>query len=342
MEVECIVEQFFGDDGYKISPITNGLINSTFSVENLDTRKKFILQKINKQVLKNPNSLILNHLHINYLLESSGYLYEIVNLVPSIKKEYLVYDENFDPWRMLSYIEDSVTFSKVSNAAIAYEAAKTFSHFLAQINSKELPSLEEIIPDFINFEKRMHDYKAALENANEELKIKAKKEIQIVNLFENLPLKWIELVKENQLPKRVIHADPKISNILFNKNNEALAVIDLDTLMISTILYDFGDMVRSYCNTKNEDEATTSNNFNSEIYKSVKNGFHFHLKDNLSTIELENLDYAAKVVVYIQAVRFLTDYLNGSTYYSIQYPEHNLDRTQNQLQLLKSMSQYLD
>lgn len=342
MEVEFIVEKFIGSDYCKISPITNGLINSTFCVENIDTQKKYILQKINKQVFRNPNSLILNHLHINCLLQSSGYLYEIVDLVPSIQKEYLVYDENFHPWRMLSFVEDSVTFSKVPNSTIAYEAAKTFSHFLATINSKNLPSLEEIIPDFVNFEKRISDFKTALENSTEELKNKAQKEIQIVNYYDNLPLKWIGLVNENQLPKRVIHADPKISNILFNKNNEALAVIDLDTLMISSILYDFGDMVRSYCNTKNEDEATTSNNFSSEIYKAVKNGFLLHLKENLSLIELENLDYAAKVVIYIQAVRFLTDFLNGNTYYSVQYPEHNLNRTKNQLQLLQGLLQYLD
>ena len=147
----------------------------------------------------------------------------------------------------------------------------------------------------------------------------------------------IALQASQELPERVIHADPKISNILFTKDGEALSVIDLDTMMNSTLLYDFGDMMRSYCNLTDEDDATMVDNFAPAIYDSVKEGFLSHLSSKLTSIELENLDYAAQVVIYIQAVRFLTDYLNNDVYYSTKYPEHNLDRTRNQVNLVKNV-----
>lgn len=111
--------------------------------------------------------------------------------------------------------------------------------------------------------------------------------------------------------------------------------------MISTILYDFGTMIQSYTNTTNEDDGSAENNFNPEIYNAVKKGFLFHLKEKLTPEESENLDYAAQVAIYIQEIRFLTDYLNGSIYYSTKYAEHNLDRTKNQLELLKGLNGYL-
>ncbi|MEF9479228.1 phosphotransferase [Chryseobacterium sp. 1B4] len=148
--------------------------------------------------------------------------------------------------------------------------------------------------------------------------------------------------KNGHIPKRIIHADVKISNLLFDRKYRPLAVIDLDTTMISTILYDFGTMIQSYTNITHEDDGSARNNFNPEMYKAVKEGFLFHLKDKLTTTETESLDYAAQVAIYIQELRFLTDYLNGSIYYATKYPEHNLDRTKNQLELLKGLREYLE
>lgn len=242
---------------------------------------------------------------------------------------------------MQSFVEDSVTFIKVPSPEIAFEAARAFSHFLDMINTETLFSIEETLPDFLNFEKRVNDYKNSLKNADPQLIENAKIEIKITNQFLSLPNKWIEMVKNNDLPKRIVHADAKISNILFDESHKALAVIELDTVMISTILYDFGTMIQSYANMTNEDDGTAENNFNPEIYNAVKEGFLFHLKEKLTPEESDNLNYAAQVVIYIQEIRFLTDYLNGSVYYSTKYAEYNLDRTKNQLELLKGLNEYL-
>lgn len=342
MEINDIVTQFINTENYVLSPINNGLINATYLLEDRDRGEKFILQKINQHVFRQPEVIVKNHLMINEILRSNDYQFQIIEPIPSLTHQLLVKDENDEPWRMLSFVENSITFLTAPSLQTAFEAAKAFSYFLSVVNTENLPAIEESLPDFLNFEKRITDYKKALENAAPHLKENAKAEIEITNQLISLPDHWIEMEKSNQIPKRIIHADVKISNILFNQNHIPLAVIDLDTMMISTILYDFGTMIQSYTNTTHEDDGSAENNFNPEMYKVVKDGFLFYLKEKLAPEESAHLDYAAQVAIYIQEVRFLTDYLNGSTYYSIKYPEHNLDRTKNQLELLKGLRTYLD
>lgn len=341
MEINDIVTQFIHTDHYTLSPINDGLINTTYLLEDLDQQKKFILQKINHHVFKQPEVIVNNHLMVNEILRSNNYQFQIIEPIPSLANQLLLEDKNGECWRMLSFVENSITFLTAPSLQTAFEAAKAFSYFLSIVNTEKLPAIEDTLPDFLNFEKRITDYKKALENAVPHLKENAKAEIEITNQLIALPNQWIEMEKSNQIPKRIIHADVKISNILFDKNHQPLAVIDLDTMMISTILYDFGTMIQSYTNTTHEDDGSAENNFNPEMYKVVKEGFLFYLKEKLTSEESAHLDYAAQVAIYIQEVRFLTDYLNGSTYYSIKYPEHNLDRTRNQLELLKGLRAYL-
>ncbi|REC46590.1 phosphotransferase enzyme family protein [Chryseobacterium pennipullorum] len=341
MELKDIVIQFIGTDHYSLSPINDGLINTTYLLEDHDREKKFILQKINQNVFKQPEIIVNNHLLINELLRSNNYQFQIVEPIPSLNDQLLVKDENDQPWRMLSFVENSITFLTAPSLQTAFAAAKTFSYFLTTVNTENLPAIEDTLPDFLNFEKRIADYKNSLKNAAPHLQENAKAEIEATNQFLSLPDKWIAMERSNQIPKRIIHADVKISNILFDQNHNPLAVIDLDTMMISTILYDFGTMVQSYTNTTQEDDGSAKNNFNPEMYEAVKEGFLFYLKEKLTPKESDHLDYAAQVAIYIQEIRFLTDYLNGSTYYSITHPEHNLDRTRNQLELLKGLRAYL-
>lgn len=341
MEINEIVTQFINTDHYTLSPINDGLINTTYLLEDLDQQKKFILQKINHHVFRQPEIIINNQVMINELLRSNDYQFQIIEPVPSLTHELLVKDTNGEPWRMLNFVENSVTFLAAPSLQTAFEAAKAFGYFLKTINTEILPAIEDPIPDFLNFEKRITDYKNSLKNAAPHLRENAKTEIEMTNQLLSLPDEWIEMEKRNQLPERIIHADVKISNILFDQDHSPLAVIDLDTIMISTILYDFGTMAQSYTNMAHEDDGSARNNFNAEMYEAVKKGFLFHLKEKLTPKEYDSLDYAAQVAIYIQELRFLTDYLNGSTYYSITHPEHNLDRTRNQLELLKGLRAYL-
>ncbi|KXH85050.1 phosphotransferase enzyme family protein [Chryseobacterium kwangjuense] len=341
MELKQIVSGFTGTENCSISPVTDGLINTTYLVEDHDSQEKFILQKINGQVFPFPEIITHNHLLINSMLEEGDYPLQQVKPKENRSGNFIIKDEEGGSWRMLGYIADARTLFKIPDIKTAYESAKAVGCFLNTINPKNLPDIHTPIPDFINFEKRILDYHTALQNADEYLIKNAASEIEMTNELLSLPEKWIEMEKEGTLPKRIIHGDPNVRNILFDATSKPLAVIDLDTVTISTILYDFGDMARSYTNTLDEDNGYADDNFNPHIYRTIKDGFLLYLKHKLTYEELENLDYAAQTVIYIQAVRFLTDYLNGSTYYATKHPEHNLDRTRNQLELLKSLRTYL-
>lgn len=343
MVVEEIIGQFLDETPAEldISPISNGHINSTFLVVRKSDGHQFVLQKINTNIFSYPEHIAHNHLTINKILKENSYGKVIVE--PVLTKEGNYIDEKEGCWRMLKFIEGSKTFLTVPNAEMAFEATKALSEFYYILNNNaEGVEIKDPLPGFINFQKRLDDYHIALENASADLKEKAKAEIEFIGANENIPQEWISKDRAGLLPKRIIHADPKISNILFDSSNKTLAVIDLDTIMYGTLLYDFGDMIRSYTNTSEEDNGGVLENFSPEIFEKVRQGFLHHLDSFLQPVEKELLDVAAASVIYIQAVRFLTDYLNGSIYYSIKYPEHNLDRTRNQITLVKGLLNYLN
>ncbi|MDV3949095.1 serine kinase [Elizabethkingia anophelis] len=322
-----------------IIPINDGHINTTLRVDiNDNDTQQYILQKINHHIFRKPEVIMHSIDVVNKHLQSAGYEYEILETVPNLEGEFLTIDDKKDYWRMTKFIPNTYCVTKVKDRNQAYEAAKTLSVFYSKILNLDPNLIESSIPGFIDFEKRINDYKTALENASEERKNKASEEINFVDQYLNLPDLFIKNQKDGSFPLRIVHADPKISNVLFDSNtHKGRSVIDLDTLMPATILYDFGDMVRSYTNLKEEDDPNPENVFSREYYDAVKEGFLSHTSGSLTTAEIDNLDYAGQVVVFIQAVRFLTDFLNGDTYYKTKYPSHNLDRTKNQTNLLKEL-----
>ncbi len=152
-----------------------------------------------------------------------------------------------------------------------------------------------------------------------------------------------ELKERGEIPTRVTHNDTKISNSLFDKNNKGICMIDTDTVMPGIIHYDFGDAIRTICNTAAEDEKDLSKvKFNLDYYKAYEKGFLEQTKDTLSEVELKHLPLAAKTMIFIMALRFLTDYLNNDIYYKINYLEHNLDRAKNQFKLMESFTSQIN
>lgn len=326
-------------ESIQVSEIGDGLINATYLITDSNTNQNYILQKINSFVFQDTEALSNNINSVIKVLQQSDYPLEVSSLLLTNDGAFLFYDENSNPWRMFTYVKNSISLTKATSPNIAFEAAKAFSQFYKAMNSSTHQiQLQTVLPDFINFKKRICDYKNALETATEERIRNATSAIEFVNEHIGLPTVWIELQANNLLPKRIIHADPKISNVLFYENtNDAVAVIDLDTVMVGTLLYDFGDMVRSYTNATNEDEVSMKNIFDSGLFEATKKGFLSSLETVLEPIEKENLDYAVKVVVFIQAIRFLTDYLNNDTYYHVSFENQNLYRTVNQINLLKGI-----
>nr|WP_294939126.1 phosphotransferase [uncultured Flavobacterium sp.] len=340
---KTILETYFDLDETTVTihPIEEGYINTTFLIEcnqGNSTTERYILQRINKTVFKNFEVIMNTMVIIAQHLKSLNYPKAILEPIPNKNGHLLSYDNEGYPWRLLPYIPNSKCINTISLPSQAFEAGKTFSEFYSYLWTIDTSKIKAAIPDFLDFEARIINYKLALRTASEERKTVAKKELEFLNEKIDLPNHLINLQKEAQLPMRIIHADPKISNILFDfEEKNTVGVIDLDTLMIGTLLYDYGDMVRSYTNNKKEDDPSNDNVFNKDICNSLKKGFLYHLNDKLSAIEKENLDYGAQVIIYIQALRFMTDFLNNDTYYKTEYPHQNLNRTKNQINLLSAI-----
>ncbi|WP_413533959.1 aminoglycoside phosphotransferase family protein [Empedobacter brevis] len=334
--MEKIVKHYFENiDQVNINPITSGWINSTYEVEH--EGKKYILQKINTKVFPHPEIISNNINIISNHLKAKDYKNPVIEIVKDLKGNLLA-EEDGEIWRMTSYIPNSICFEKVESVEQAYQAAKTISEFHSYLLDVNVDEIYPSIVGFLDYHKRVNDFKNALENASS-VRLEETKE-QVSYLLDNLH--QVEKYLSIDFPKRIVHADAKLSNFLFNVNNhsQAIAVIDWDTIMPGNILCDFGDMIRTYANLKEEDDPNPENLFESTYYEAVKKGFLEHLKEDLEPIEVENMDFVAYIVIYIQAIRFLADYLNNDVYYSISYPKQNLNRTINQINLLKAITKF--
>lgn len=335
-----IIQAFFPHaNEVTIEPILGGLINTTFSVQiqNAQQCKNYILQQINTLVFQNPKTIQANITAVSNYLKSKKYPYPVLELCHTLEGETeTVYDGG--TWRLFKQIENSYTINVVQNPEQAYAVGAFFGHFHTSLNGIELRQIQAVLPHFLDTKSRLDAFQLALQSANSARLIEADESIQWIVQHLDLPQKWIQLQEQKELPVRLIHADPKISNVLFDTlTHQPKAIIDWDTLMLGTILYDYGDMIRSYTNTKPEDDPDPEGVFNADLYCALTDGFLSETRNFLAKVELENLSYAPQVIVYIQALRFLTDFLNGDVYYQCSYPEQNLNRTKNQINLLKTI-----
>jgi hypothetical protein len=237
-------------------------------------------------------------------------------------------------WRVLRFIEDHLVFDSTTDPAIAYEGAKTFGAFTTMLNDLHAGEVGTVIPDFHNMKFRLKQLEESIrKDAAGRLK-EVNKEIEYVESRSKMMLTIHELGEKGAIPLRVTHNDTKISNVLFDTNKKGLCVIDLDTIQPGYVTSDFGDGIRTLTNTGEEDDPNLDRvSMNLELYEAFATGFLDSTRDILSNTEKDALLYAGLLFPYMQAVRFLIDYLDGDTYYKVKNPEHNLVRTRAQLKL---------
>jgi thiamine kinase-like enzyme len=239
---------------------------------------------------------------------------------------------------MFIFISDHRSYERVDSLHKAFEGGKAVGRFQALLSDLPGDPLHETIPDFHNIVRRLETFHSVISDDPAGRVSSAVKEIaEIISRGEEMKV-IIRLGEEGRIPIRITHNDTKFNNILFDSNDRALCIIDLDTVMPGYVHYDFGDAIRTATNTANEDSPDLSSvSMDTGIYEAYAKGYLAETKGTLNDTEIEYLAFAPKLLTYIMATRFLTDYLDGDKYYKIKYPEHNLQRNRVQIALLRSM-----
>lgn len=315
----------------------DGHINSTYvlSFENAGAKNRYTLQKINTFVFKKPDELMQNIVGVTEFLRNKGTM-KTLEFLPACDGRYFVTDKNGDCWRVYKYVDGVYTCNSIDSAEIFSNSGRAFGKFQRELADYPAETLFDTIPNFHNTASRFLDFKKSLENAQSERRANAEREIEFVLARESDMSVLVDLIEKKELPLRVTHNDTKLNNILFDeKTNEGVCIIDLDTVMPGLSLYDFGDSIRFGANTAAEDEKDLSKvSLSLELYKAYAEGYLSSAKESLKKAEIELLPFSAKLMTLECGMRFLTDYLNGDTYFKTEYKEHNLVRAKDQLCLV--------
>ncbi len=341
MSIEHKIVKYFKIDSdlESISQINSGHINDTYLVNSV-SGDQYVLQKINKSIFKDIAGLIINKVLVSEHLTKSDSPYKTIQFVKSKDKDYYYKDEFNDFWMLMEYIQDSMVHEVATNKIMVYEAGKLYGDFINRCSYLDATNLIETLPDFHSMPYRYGQFEAALKGAKHDAKSLAKTDIEFVINSKKELHQLSDLITQNTFPIRVTHNDAKLSNILFDKNDNGLAVIDLDTVMPGIVAFDFGDSIRSICSTTKEDDTDLeATNINLEFYEAFCMGFSEHTKQFLTNKEIEYLPLGAKTITFIQGLRFLTDFLNGNPYYKTNYETHNLVRAKNQFKLVQSIQE---
>ena len=311
-----------------IKKVESGLINSTFVLNS--SNNSYILQAINTNIFPNYEKGLENILSVGNWLKRKNYPYSFP--LP-IKSKYLKVKN--EVWRLMPYIKNSISYNRVSSLNQVKSAASCLGEFYHHLSDFNTENLSITLPNFHNGNWIIKKFEEALLNGEKERLLTVKALINEVE--KELPIlkKWDKVC--NSIPERVVHYDTKINNFLFDKKtDEVLALIDLDTIMPGCVLSDIGDMIRTYSNPVGEESKGIDKVVcNMEIINTIIE--EFTKKIALEKEEIENLFFGGMAITFMQSVRFLTDYLNGDSYYKTSYKDQNLVRAKNQLALYKSL-----
>jgi Ser/Thr protein kinase RdoA (MazF antagonist) len=331
-----------------IEPYGSGHINDTYYIKNINSEgSDYLLQRINHRVFKDVPSLMNNiqlvttHLRTR-LKEIPGADpdKEVLSLVKTNEHLYYFLDEGGNYWRMYKYIKNTKSIDIVETNEQAFEGGKAFGRFQMLLFDLDINLLNYTIPAFHHIGLRLTRFNSALQADPLDRKNAVAAEVEFIQLRIEAMCAILNLGREEGLPVRITHNDTKFNNILLNLNDKAQCVIDLDTVMPGYVAYDFGDAIRSIINTAPEDEQDLDKiRLNIPLFEAFTQGYLKESVGFLTENEIKSLPLSVLLFPYMQGVRFLTDYLNGDTYYKIHFPDHNLQRTRAQFQLLRKLEE---
>ena len=341
----AIAQQFaFEGQIADIKPLGEGFINDTYILHTVEDAPNYILQRKNHNIFPDVPAMMRNiervTRHLKAKVESAGgdARREALTIIPT-KQGELLHKQGDDFWTMSLFFEDSTTHDKATSPRLAYMGGKAIGRFQSLLADFDEP-LAEVIKGFHNIHWRFEQWDNTLAEDRVGRVETVASEIAWIEARRERMLNFWRMVEEGELPLRVTHNDTKLSNILFDKNDDVLCVIDLDTVMLSTSLNDFGDAIRSYTNRGAEDDKNLENvGMDIDLFRAYTEGYLSERKETLTQVEREWLAFSALYITYEQVLRFLMDYIDGDRYYKIAYPTHNLVRTKAQQRLLESMEE---
>ena len=343
----------FGPQCSYVKPFGEGHINETYAVY-MPTDKgeefAYILQRVNNNVFKDPAGVMENIFGVteylrNVVREEGGDPdRETLSCIKTKNGCTYFEDSEGQPWRSYHYIQNSVCYQLVENPEQFYQSGASFGHFLKQLGSYPAASLKETIPNFHNTVNRFENFQIALKRDIKNRAVTCKPEIQFVLDRKEDCKVLVEQQENGTLPIRVTHNDTKLNNILFDADTgKGLCIIDLDTIMPGLAANDFGDSIRFGAATAEEDEKDLSKmHFDISLYELYTKGYLEETRDVLTPEEAVSLAWGARLMTLECGMRFLTDYLQGDTYFKTAYPEHNLVRARTQFRLVDEMEQQFD
>ncbi|RAW02436.1 aminoglycoside phosphotransferase family protein [Pseudochryseolinea flava] len=315
-----------------VKPFGNGLINHTWLIDT--PTEQFILQRLNERIFKSPDDIASNIEAIRDFLERKHPSYHFVAPIKNKRGATLTHVEE-GYFRLFPFVKHSISRNVVDSPKQAFEAASQFGKFTTILHDFPVEQLKITLPDFHNLTLRHQQFVTSQHQGNPERIQQAQHLIEALNNREDILKTFEAIQRDTQFKLRVTHHDTKISNVLFNANDDGLCVIDLDTVMPGYFISDVGDMMRTYLSPVSEEEK----DFNlieirEPFLEAVVKGYYRETQSTLSTIEKEHFFFAGRFMIYMQALRFLTDYINDDQYYPITYSTQNFVRAGNQLSLL--------
>jgi Ser/Thr protein kinase RdoA (MazF antagonist) len=317
-----------------------GIINGTWKVTTPD--HQFILQRINTDVFKMPQSIADNIRLLSTFLKKQHPDYNFVAPIPSLNGEEMIqHEDGF--FRLLPFVADSHSIDVVGSPEEAFQAAQQFGRFTKLLSEFDSSNLNVTIPDFHNLNLRYQQFLQALISGNPQRLTESASLIKTLLRFDNILNEYNKILSNATFRFRVTHHDTKISNVLFGPDKKGLCVIDLDTVMPGFFISDVGDMMRTYLSPVSEEECDfTKIQVRPDYYKAIVEGYQSEMEDELSATEKSYFFYAGEFMIYMQALRFLTDHLNNDHYYGAAYEGHNYNRAMNQIVLLQRLKEKQD
>ncbi len=352
-EISKVLSNFdFKGELLEFEQFGSGHINTTYlaKYKEDDSVVSYVVQKVNTNVFKNIDDLMGNVFAVtsflrNKIKENGGDpCRETLNYMKTVNGD-LYYKTGEDCYRAYRFVDNSKCCDSVSSAEIFEKSGLAFGRFQKYLSDFPATTLKETIPNFHNTIWRFeNEFLPAVEADKAGRASQCKAEIDFVINRRNDCSRLTDLIDKGEIPIRVTHNDTKLNNVLFdNDSDEAICVIDLDTVMPGLALYDFGDSIRFGANTCAEDEKDTAKiAINLDYFAAYAKGFLKEAGESFTQTEKDNLAFSAKLMTFECGMRFLTDYLNGDTYFKTAYPEHNLVRAKNQFALVADIEKHLD